>query len=141
MEEFVCVMYGHPAVCSVIKHRHKLFCSRLSDSRPLPPASRNALQYHVKRANFQTYLWRDFFSRDPLPSPDKHGWKIEKGLCVTEWTNQPPAPNAVLELTKCSCTTGCDSKRCLCNKSGLSCSAACQCVDVSCGNWQAFLSV
>ena len=56
----------------------------------------------------KTYLWRDFFSRDSLTRPDKHGWKIEKGLCVTEWITQSPALNALLELTKCSCATGCD---------------------------------
>ena len=41
----------------------------------------------------------------------------------------PPAPDYLLDCTTCKCKTGCQSKRCSCQKAGLSCTELCCCID------------
>ena len=45
--------------------------------------------------------------------------------------SEPAAPERVLELVPCKCTTGCTTQRCHCRKSNLHCSAACSCTNCS----------
>ena len=50
---------------------------------------------------------------------------------------QLPAPRAVLQLVKCSCSkTKCDTARCSCRKAALFCTDICSCSDIddSCEN-------
>ena len=44
-------------------------------------------------------------------------------------TNQPPVPEAVVELSFCKCKTGCSSMRCKCQKSGFTSTEMCDCVE------------
>ena len=46
-------------------------------------------------------------------------------------TNQLPAPDAVIHLTKCGCMkTRCSSSKCHCRKLGLNCTELCTCSDI-----------
>ena len=46
-------------------------------------------------------------------------------------TNDDPiAPEEILKTVKCSCKSGCTSKRCSCVKGTLSCSQFCSCSDI-----------
>lgn len=44
---------------------------------------------------------------------------------------RPPAPDYLLECTTCKCKSGCQSKRCSCQKVQLKCTELCSCVDCS----------
>ena len=43
--------------------------------------------------------------------------------------DQLPAPDSIIELSMCKCTTGCSSFRCKCRKNGLLCMEMCLCAD------------
>ena len=46
-----------------------------------------------------------------------------------EWTDQPPAPDAVMELVSGGCEGQCQTQRCSCGKTRLPCSDTCICGD------------
>ena len=45
-------------------------------------------------------------------------------------SDDPIAPEEILKTVKCSCKSGCTSKRCSCVKGRLSCSQFCSCSDI-----------
>ena len=56
-EAFVCSLYHQPKLNVVNKARCKIFCSKGCSTSQLPPCH-NALQLHIKRANYQAAVWR-----------------------------------------------------------------------------------
>jgi len=44
---------------------------------------------------------------------------------MIDWTDQPPAPDAVMELVSCGCKGQCQIQRCSCKKTNLPFSEAC----------------
>jgi len=53
--------------------RHLLFCQKAQSNLQLSPASGSLLQ-HIKRANYQPYLWRKVLvPRQDLPTPAGNG--------------------------------------------------------------------
>ena len=42
---------------------------------------------------------------------------------------QAPAPPFLLDVKKCSCSTGCEGGRCSCLGNGLPCTNVCTCID------------
>ena len=118
-EKFVCRMYGKESYSTVNDLRYHLFCtSALKSYADLPPTD-DALLQHVKRSNFQAYLWKHCLSSGQVPSPHGHGWKIDGDVLSIIWQTRAPAPSALLELAHCGCSTGCSSGRCSCVKSKL----------------------
>ena len=61
--------------------------------------------------------------------PDGHGWQMKEGQLEIYWTNQVPAPDAVMELVCCGCKGLCQTRRCSCVGNGLLCMEACTCQD------------
>ena len=121
-------MYGCPGR-NVHNVRYKLFCSRSSESCSLPP-TRDPLQKHTSRGNYQTAIWRKALERDcQIPSPHGHGWTVKAGELHFHWMDQEPAPKALMELVSCKCKTGCSGRRCSCHKVGLMCTDVCDCID------------
>ena len=138
--KFVCVMYGKLTVANVNELRYQIFRTNPSQSSGLPPTE-DALFYHMCRANYQAALWKRALQTDVLPGPVGHGWETEGGEedhqeegkppLVVKWSSRPAAPQALLELISCGCSTGCASQRCRCKKSNLPCTAACRCSNCS----------
>lgn len=59
-----------------------------ADLSLLPPCS-SSLLLHIKRANYQTFIWKQSLSAYPgIPSPEQHGWKIEGRQLLVNWGNQ-----------------------------------------------------
>ena len=91
--------------------------------------------------NYQAALLRRALSVDPFPNPDGHGWQVLAPnhatdptaipVLVPKWMSEPAAPERVLELVSCKCTTGFTTQRCRCRKANLHCSAACSCTNCS----------
>ena len=44
-----------------------------------------------------------------------------------DWTDQPPAPDAVMALVCCGCKGQCKTRRCSCVVNNLPCTEACAC--------------
>ena len=116
-EAFVCSLYTTARKFAKTDDAwHFLFCQKNKTSENLPPTS-DSRSHHIKRANFQTYIWNTALCpMQNLPSP----------LPVLMTKNS--APEGIAELTTC----GCEKSKCLCNcsckSSNLPCTEACACM-------------
>ena len=67
------------------------------------------------------------------------GWRISsEGKLVPVEVDRPAAPKSLLELARYSCKSGCNDKRCGCNKQGLHCTLACAGCRGVCANAEQF---
>jgi hypothetical protein len=64
-----------------------------------------------------------------LPPSTDYDWKLVDGQLKPVYCINPPAPEALLELCKCNCKTGCKGKACGCKKNQLHCTDMCRCGD------------
>ena len=88
-------------------------------SRSLPPTS-SAAKYHSLRVYCQVQQW---LGRDILP--ENWGWKFKCEMLLPNQTDKDPAPRELSAAIRCTCTTGCSTRRCGCRKEGLECTSAC----------------
>jgi hypothetical protein len=101
----------------------KTACSTAAvEPRTLPPTSA-AAKYHSLRVYQQVQVWLGNDGQD-VPA-DQWGWKVSDGRMVPILTDNPPAPQELLQVIRCTCRTGCYTMRCTCRKNGLDCSMAC----------------
>ena len=127
---FICSLYPSPkkTPTSVDELRYRMFCQRKQKSELLPPTS-DSLTLHLKRANYQAFVWRNsLVAMQELPSPENHGWILENEALKPVLMNKDPAPRSILELTTCNCKKSECRSRCSCNMNGLSCTEACFCM-------------
>ena len=127
---FICSLYPSPmkTPTSVDELRYLMFCQRKQKSELLPPTS-DSLTLHLKRANYQAFVWRNsLVAMQELPSPENHGWALEDEALKPVLMNTDPAPRSILELTTCNCKKFECRSRCSCNMNGLSCTEACFCM-------------
>ena len=126
-EGFVCKMYGKPKLVEVNECRYITFSAKQGQSQSLPP-SQDALRNHTMHANYQAAIWRQALNANPeIPSPESRGWLIRDGQLDINWMSLPPAPEALLELILCGCTTDCTTGQCPCKRNGVPCAELCQC--------------
>jgi len=114
--------------------RYRLFC-RKGSTATLPPTS-DAFVQHVKRANYQTLLWKmshlSITEDRHIPKPQNNGWQMLDGSLAPIWTTKDSAPSEIVTFISCKCRTKCTN--CQCAKNNLSCTDACGCQD--CNNRQ-----
>jgi hypothetical protein len=114
LEKFVCSMYGCPKGTNTGAVRYQLFQSRYGarmsqlfssgsvsgvDLSLLPPAA-GCLRCHVKRANFQSYIWTHAHIRNPvLPSPVGCGWRlVGDGELQIDWNEESIMPQSLIDV-------------------------------------------
>jgi hypothetical protein len=98
----------------------------------LPPTSA-AAKYHSLRVYFQVQEWICLEQKlDPLD----WGWSLSNGRLEPKTTDRPPAPESLLRVVRCDCSTSnCRTKQCTCKGLGLECTLACgECKGLSCEN-------
>ena len=100
----------------------------------LPPTSAAATQ-HCLRVYYQVQEWACLGANFSL-NPRHWGFQEQQGKLHPVPSDLPPAPDELLNIIKCGCTTDCSSKgRCSCKSFGLSCTTTCTgCRGVSCLN-------
>ena len=84
LEKFVCFVYGHPRLQSVNEAWQKVFWQtfnkdeKIVDLSLMPPCE-STLRYHIMRANYVAYLFRqaDHLMMH-LESPERHGWDADE---------------------------------------------------------------
>lgn len=131
VEAFVVKLYKPSSTESSIQVlRSAMFRTSKKQLESLPP-TKDALQLHIRRAHFQTFVWRNSLVAQPnLPSPLLSGWKTEDDRLVPILMGQDGVPANYLQLTTCGCTEAgqqCRRRQCMCNKAGLKCTSACAC--------------
>ena len=66
---------------------------------------------------------------------DGEGWRRMEIYSRAVMTDLPSAPEDLLCIIRCNCTTDCSTTRCSCRKHNVECSPACgQCRGVGCCN-------
>ena len=121
---------------SIAELRWQLFSKKQLTAEKLPPTM-GALKWKVKRAYYVASVWKKSLQSfmveylDPL----NFGWNSNCSngqQLLPTLTEEPPAPQATLELTYCGCKkTKCAAGSCGCHKIGLKCTELCNCIDCS----------
>jgi len=61
----------------------------------------------------------------------KYGWEIKDGTPVPATSDQPPGPQDLMDVVRCSCKAAvkvCGTERCSCHHGKISCTVYCACV-------------
>ena len=106
---------------------HRRYCQKVAtNTSQVQPQNLKrtsaAATYHSLRVYFQIQLWKRV---DETMLTEEWGWKSCEGLLVPVMTHLPPAPEALLHIIRCNCSTDSNSLRCSCGKNNLGCSPAC----------------
>ena len=77
--------------------QYMLYCHKSGKSslELLPPCF-NVFKHHCKRANYQMYIWRQYFN--PMMETDEptdHGWCMDNGKLDIQWMTCNPGPDEV----------------------------------------------
>ena len=90
----------------------------------------SALKYRIFQAHYAALLLKRCISSiQNLPDPCRSGWELDNTNLVPIMTGGLAAPTGLIELSMCSCKTGCSSGRCTCKKNNLLCTEMCKCSD------------
>ena len=92
------------------------------EPKSLSPTSA-AAKYHSYRVYHQICHWKN--SESDL-SAELWGWTLTENGYYPIMTDLPPAPEALLKVVRCNCTTDCNNARCSCQKHCLKCTLACE---------------
>lgn len=97
----------------------------------LPPTNEAFLQ-NVFRAHFQIAVWRNALEPNPpCLDPCAYGWAQDGDSLIPTAVPEATAlaPNDLLKLIKCGCSTEqpCNTMRCGCSKANLACTLFCSC--------------
>ena len=137
---FTAACYGYPDYESLSDLRYKVWITKTGNRTTtapklcdLPPTN-SAFEQNVKRAHMQTSIWKAALMPNPPDlEVEQYGWIKDKTMKtlmpVTVPQEVPLAPDYILQLIRCSCSseTPCGSVRCSCKKAGLPCTAFCKC--------------
>lgn len=130
VEAFICKLYcPETSVTDIQKIRSSMFRKSKKTLENIPP-THDALKLHIKRSHFQAFVWRHSLIAEPdVPSPLLCGWKKDGDLLKPLLMNQDAVPANYLQLTSCGCSQAgqCRTRRCLCRKAGIPCTAICKC--------------
>ena len=118
-----------------LRHRkyHEKVCTKGRQVKPknLPPTS-GAARFHSMRVFLQVKQWQ---GEDGDLSIEGWGWKLRGNKVCPITTELPPAPENLLKMIQCNCSTDCLNARCTCRKHGLDSSLVCgQCRGTGCSN-------
>lgn len=126
---FVCTLYDTDSIntFNINELRYKLFAKKGLSGERLPPTL-DSLVHHLKRANYQCFIWKSACTPLlSLPSPFTNGWIETDGKIEMNYMIDKPVPEAISALMRCNCRKGCKNNACRCRKAQLSCTNACNC--------------
>ena len=84
--------------------RYKKCCGKQfpNPTRILP--TKDELNQHIIRSNYQTLIWKTSLEVDPqIPQPDGYGSDLEDGCLRIHWMDNQLAPEEILEMVDCNC--------------------------------------
>lgn len=121
------VMFGGKSIDSLASLRYNLFSKKIVSAKSfvaperLPPTE-SSTKYHCFRVYYQIMVWT---GNESGMDAVNWGWKLEDNQFVPVMTNKPAAPETLLRMVHCNCTTACRTPRCSCRGYGLPCTSAC----------------
>ena len=100
------------------------------DPKHLPPTS-DAVKLHSLRVFLQIHEWKGDNALDPL----EWGWEHVDNKLYPITTDRALAPDYIMKVVRCMCTTWCKTLACSCMKVGFEFSSSCStCKGLSCEN-------
>ncbi len=138
---FIAACYGYPNETDMSSLRFKVWTNKMANHKinaapklkVLPP-TKEAFEQHVRRAHLQAAVWRGALDSDPPDlNPQHFGWHMNLDINKLEPIALPaevsPAPESVLKMIKCGCSSSqpCKTARCSCATARISCSVFCAC--------------
>ena len=134
MGRYLCLLYKTSDISenSVGELRWALFEQKGEEGQQLPP-TRGTLAPHTSRAYYMALLWNWKLSKAPcpkIPSPTDYCWETVEGQLKPVFCVNAPALEALLELRRCNCKTGCKRQSCGCKKNQLVCADLCGCGEI-----------
>lgn len=149
-EKFVCLLYAQDTEStSLADIRYKKWQDKAKANTMLSvlslkylPPTMEALKLNIKRAHYQTAIWKNVRMIEPAGelNPEDHGWdKDTANRCMVP-TELPPdillAPEYLLKVTYCGCSSEnpCKTANCSCKKANVRCSDLCKCGGTCEGN-------
>ena len=149
--KFITACYGVEKCSSIASARYTLWNKKLTNkTAPLLkslPATIEVLTENIKRAHFQTAIWKhSHLQNPPTLDPIDYGWyKDTFTSCLMPVmipTGIKAAPAEVLKLIRCNCSSDSPcgpTSRCSCSKAQMSCSEFCSCYSkdssACCNKW------
>ena len=100
----------------LVKYHEKVSTgSKQVQPKVLPPTSA-AAKYHSYRVFYQVQEWACLGTSLEL-MPEEWGFQLQRGQLLRVHTDISPAPEVLLNVIRCGCTTDCSSHRCSCRRS------------------------
>ncbi|KAJ8892546.1 hypothetical protein PR048_005127 [Dryococelus australis] len=130
--KFIVTLYTGVSTKLLIETRLELFQRALlkSDiSMACLPSTEAAARHHYLRVYFLVQVWKNIFL-----DPQQWSWKTTKHGPLPNATDQPAAPQEMLNKISCTCVKGCQTA-CSYRKTGIKYSVTCtQCKEHTCIN-------
>ena len=94
----------------------------------MPPTA-GALYEHILHAHLKANIWnQDVIIHPVIPDACQLGWSKEDGRLRPILSEKQVAPEAVVELIRCTCSTsGCSRNTYTCKRHNLECTELCNC--------------
>lgn len=87
-----------------------------------------SLRQALYRAHYQVlFSQNDIVPNPDISSPENYGWRIDSGRYVPVSSVLPAAPDAVVQLVRCSCSKSKCSSSCSCRRNNMNCTEMCEC--------------
>ena len=137
---FILACYGQSKCTSLAGERQKMWANKVYQSvagaqkRASLPPTNEAFNENVARAHLQLAVWRNALQPyPPAIDPPAFGWSLAEGsktiIPATLPSDTLLAPDDLLKLLRCSCSseTPWKTHRCSCSSASLACSVFCAC--------------
>ena len=107
--------------------RYQRYCEKLAtNSSQMQPQNLPPTSAAARCQNLRVYLQvKQSKGENEGMSLEEYGWKVTGGQVLPRMTDLPVAPESLLQMIRCNCSSDCASARCACGKHGLQCSLAC----------------
>ena len=121
------VLFGGKCIDSLATMRYNIFSKKVvsASSTVTPerlPPTESATKFHCRRAYYQVMVWMG--TEDGMDALD-WGWTLQYNRFVPLMSTMNVAPDSLLKVIHCNCTTACKTLRCSCRKYGLPCTIVC----------------
>ena len=98
--------------------RYTIHCKKVSAVKGFvtpgrPPPIASATKFHSLRSYFQVMMWIGMADGIEVT---EWGWNCQDNNLTPVMLDSNPAPEALLKMIHCNCSTGCSSLRCSCRK-------------------------
>ena len=87
----------------------------------LPP-TKSAAEYHGRRVYYQIMTW---MSTSKFMNPIDWGWTQKDEKLIPIMTDLQAAPDNLLKIIHCNCSTACQTLRCSCRRYSMACTSVC----------------